>query len=216
MSGGRPREFCTEKALDQALDVFWRKGYEGASLTDLTEAMHITRPSLYAAYGNKEDLFRKAVDRYSQKRACSFNAALEKHPARDALESLLLSIADSQTDPDQPSGCLMVHGALACGEEGDAVRADLAARRAGSEAAIAQRLERAIAEGELAATADPVALARYFTTVINGMAVHAQGGASRDDLRNVALTAMMAWPSALDHEAEARTQTDHRRSESRQ
>ena len=137
MSGGRPREFCTEKALDQALDVFWRKGYEGASLTDLTEAMRITRPSLYAAYGNKEALFRKALDRYAEKNACSFTAALDMHPARSALEALLLSIADSQTDPSHPSGCLMVHGALACGEESDTVRGELAARRAGSEAAIA-------------------------------------------------------------------------------
>jgi AcrR family transcriptional regulator len=216
MSGGRPREFCTEKALDQALDVFRRKGYEGASLTDLTEAMHITRPSLYAAFGNKEDLFRKAVDRYAANNSCSFNAALDMESARDGIQALLLGVAEKQTDPTHPSGCLMVQGALACGDEGEKMRAELAARRAGSESAIAARLERAVAEGELPHDANPCDLARYFSTVINGMAVQATGGATYEALAKVALTAMKAWPSAAIHETGVPTQSDRRGSESRQ
>ncbi len=194
MSLGRPREFCTEKALDRALDVFWRKGYEGASLTDLTEAMQITRPSLYAAYGNKEELFRKAIDRYSEKRGAALAEALSNPSAREGILTLLMGLADCHTDPSTPSGCLMVHGALACGEEGNAIKNELMTRRNVMEEKIHQRLERARDEGELPPDSDPAGLARYFSTITQGMSVQASGGATREALHEVVLTAMQVWP----------------------
>jgi AcrR family transcriptional regulator len=191
---GRPRTFDPDKALDRALRVFWRKGYEGASLADLTRAMRINRPSLYAAFGGKEALFRKVLDRYAEGPAAYVRAALEEPTARAVAERLLLGSADLLGDPRHPRGCLMVQGALACGGAAESVRRELAARRAAADVAVRRRLERARAEGDLPAGADPADLARYLATVVRGMAVQAAGGASRAELRRVAATALRAWP----------------------
>lgn len=195
MAIGRPRAFDKDKALDRALDVFWRKGYEGASLADLTEAMGINPPSLYAAFGNKEALFRQALDRYQDERGAFQREALAAPTARAAVARLLGGTADFLTDRRNPRGCLMVHGALACGDEASAVRKELAARRAASEAAIRRRLERAKAEGDLPAGAEPAALAGYVATVLEGLAVQAAGGASRKELQRVVEVALRAWPA---------------------
>src|SRR4051812_21366670 len=127
---GRPRGFDVDRALDRALELFWRKGYEGTSLPDLTGAMGINRPSLYAAFGNKEQLFRKALDRYAEGPAAYVREALDEPTARAVAERLLGGTADLLTDPRHPGGCLTVQGALACGEAAESVRRELAARRA--------------------------------------------------------------------------------------
>jgi AcrR family transcriptional regulator len=191
---GRPRAFDMDKALDQALHVFWRKGYEGTSVSDLTEVMGINPPSLYAAFGNKETLFRKALDRYMAERTTFWDEAFKAPTARAVVEQLLRDIADFLSDPRNPRGCLAVQGALACGEAAESVRQELAARRAAGQERIRKRLKRAKTEGELPAGADPAALARFLATVIEGMAVQAAGGASRKELRAVAATALRAWP----------------------
>lgn len=194
MAKGRPREFDTDEALDRALLVFWSKGYEGASLPELTEAMGISRPSMYAAFGNKEELFRKALNRYSERKCGYIREALAAEKARDVFEKLLRSAADMLTDPKNPGGCLMVHGALKGAESCECIRAELAERRAAGEAAVRQRFEQAKAQGDLPAGASPTDLARYVSTVMHGMAVEAAGGASRRELRRVAETALKAWP----------------------
>jgi AcrR family transcriptional regulator len=191
---GRPREFDVEKALDRALKVFWRKGYEGASLSQLTKAMGINRPSLYAAFGDKEELFRKALDRYAEGPAAYVRAALDEPTARGVAERLLGGTIDVLTDPRNPRGCLMVQGALACGEAAESVRRELASRRAAVEGALRRRFQRARADGDLPADADPADLARYVATVIHGMSVQAAGGAGREALRRVAEMALRAWP----------------------
>ncbi|MGH8674211.1 MAG: TetR/AcrR family transcriptional regulator [Burkholderiales bacterium] len=192
---GRPRSFDFDKALDRALRVFWHKGYEGTSLSDLTGAMGINRPSLYAAFGDKETLFRKALDRYADGPAAYVREALNEPTARAVVERLLRGAIGLQTDPRNPQGCLMVQGALSCGEAADPIRQELNSRRAAAEAAIRRRFERAISDGDLAANADPADLARYVATVIQGMAVQAAGGASPEELRRVAQTALRAWPA---------------------
>ena len=194
MAIGRPRAFDMDQALDRALEVFWRKGYEGATLCDLTAAMGINPPSLYAAFGNKEGLFRKALDRYFALRTAFWEEALNAPTARAVAETLLLGTAKFLCDPRHPKGCLAVHGALACDEETDCIRKELETRRAASQSAIRERLKRAKREGDLPADADPAALARYLATVIEGMAVQAAGGASRKELEAVADTALRAWP----------------------
>jgi AcrR family transcriptional regulator len=180
--------------LDRALKVFWRKGYEGTSLSDLTRAMRINRPSLYAAFGNKESLFCKALDRYVEGPADYVRKALEEPTARAVAERLLAGSIDLLTDPKNPRGCLMVQGALACGEAAEAIRRELASRRLAGECAIRQRFERAMEDGDLPAGEDPTDLARYVVTVIRGMAVQATGGASREELRRVGEMALRAWP----------------------
>jgi AcrR family transcriptional regulator len=194
MAMGRPRAFDTDEALDRALEVFWRKGYAGASLSDLTEAMGINPPSLYAAFGNKEALFRKALDRYEQGPARYISEALEAPTARVVFERLLRGAADLQTGARNPKGCLIVQGALACSETANPIREELMARRASGLAAIRQRFKRAKAEGELPAGVDPSDLARYVATVVEGMAVQAASGAGRRDLQRVVDVALRAWP----------------------
>jgi AcrR family transcriptional regulator len=191
---GRPRAFDTDEALDRALDVFWRKGYEGSTLPDLTKAMGINRPSLYAAFGNKEALFRKALDRYDAGPAAHAREALEEPTARAVVERLLHGAVDLLTDPRNPRGCLMVQGALSCGAAADPVRVELASRRTAGVAAIRRRFRRAITDGDLPADADAAGLARFVATVIHGLAVQAASGASRKELRRVAEMFLDAWP----------------------
>src|ERR1700682_5715396 len=146
---GRPRSFDIDGALDRALRVFWRKGYEGASLSDLTRAVGINRPSLYAAFGDKETLFRKALDRYAEGPVAYVREALKQPRARSVAQTLLRGTADLLTDPHHPSGCLMVQGALVCGDAADCIRQELVSRRLAGEAAVRRRFKRAQAEGDL-------------------------------------------------------------------
>lgn len=191
---GRPRAFNLEEALDRALQVFWQKGYEGSSLDDLTEAMGVSRPSLYAAFGDKEALFRKALDRYEDGPSSFAREALKEPTARGVVEHLLQGAIKMHTDPKTPPGCLMVHGALASGEGTNTIRQELNARRAADEAGLRRRLVRAKAEGDLPPDVVPADLARYIVTIIRGMAVQAAGGASRNELRRVVQMTLRAWP----------------------
>ena len=189
---GRPRAFDPDVALERSMHVFWAKGYEGASLSDLTRAMRINRPSLYAVFGNKEQLFGKVLDRYMDGPVAYFGKALTAPKAQDVVEEIFLGTARMADDPRFPAGCLMVQGALACGDA--SVRKEVAARRAAAEVALRRRLQRAKHEGDLPKTADPADLAHYVMTVVRGMAVQSAGGASRDQLRRVAQMALQAWP----------------------
>ncbi|MFC7051488.1 TetR/AcrR family transcriptional regulator [Hansschlegelia quercus] len=192
---GRPKEFDVDEALCAALQVFWRHGFEGASLTELTEAMGITRPSLYATYGNKEELFRKVLDRYEQNHFCFVAEALNEPTARRTIDKLLKGYADVLTDPMHPPGCLGVNSAVCGGGEGDAIRSELIARRSLSEETLRKRLDRAAAEGELDAGEDPADWARYVMSVGLGMAVKASSGATRAELYKVAELALRALPA---------------------
>ena len=190
---GRPRAFDPDVALERAMHVFWAKGYEGAALSDLTRAMRINRPSLYAAFGNKEQLFRKVLDRYANGPLAYFDKALSAAKARDVIEKILLGAANMASDPRLPAGCLLVQGALACGDSARPVQRETAARRAASEVALRRRLQRAKREGDLSPQAKPSELARYVMTVLQGMAVQGANGAKRDQLRQVARSALRAW-----------------------
>jgi AcrR family transcriptional regulator len=192
---GRPRAFDMDKVLDRALEVFWRKGYEGATIAELTEAMGINPPSLYAAFGSKQGLFCKALGRYKAERDAFWNEALNAPTARAVASALLRGSAEFLSNPRHPRGCLSVQGALACGEEAEAARQELEDFRKSSQAAIRQRFKQALKQGDLRPGSDPAALARYLATVIEGMAVEAASGASRKELERVADTALRAFPA---------------------
>jgi len=187
---GRPRQFDAEKALEAALLLFWRHGYEGTSLAALTKAMRINGPSLYAAFGNKEALFRKALDRYLQGPASYLLTAMKEPTARRAAQKLFSGAIDMVMHRRHPDGCLLVQGALAAGPDAASIRMELCKWRAAAEAAVRHRLERAKAEGDLAGNVDPAQLARYLMTVIWGLSVQAAGGANRTELEEVAELAM--------------------------
>ena len=195
---GRPREFDVDTALAAALDVFWRKGFEGASMTDLTGAMGITRPSLYATFGNKEALFRKALDSYQSTCLAFTGDALSQPTARLVAERMLYGCADAQTDTAHPPGCLGTNGALACSATAEPIRLELVKRRTSWEQALRQRLEQARQEGDLPQDADPAALASYVMAMGQGMAVQAASGASRATLYRVVETALKAWPASTE------------------
>jgi AcrR family transcriptional regulator len=192
---GRTRQFDLDEALDRALEVFWARGYEGATLPELTRAMGINRPSLYAAFGNKEQLFRKALDRYQTGPMSFLTEALRKPTARAVAEAIFSGFVKMQRDRDKARGCLVVSGALACGEEAETVRRELAHLRQAAVTALRQRFERAVQEGDLPAGTDCATLARYVATVLNGLAVQSASGATEKELGLVSAVAMRAWPT---------------------
>jgi AcrR family transcriptional regulator len=192
---GRPRSFDRDEALSSALGVFWTKGYADASMADLTTAMGISAPSLYAAFGSKEGLFREAVQLYTEREGAAMWASMTEAPtAREAIEGLLLATAEANGRCDRPKGCLLVLSgahpdalpAGACGE--------LAAIRQDSFASMTARLRAAQAAGEIAPTADPTAIAAFYTTVQQGMTFRAREGAAPEELAATARAAMLAWP----------------------
>jgi AcrR family transcriptional regulator len=191
---GRPREFDADAALDRAMEVFWRHGYEGTSIADLTAAMGINRPSLYAAFGDKEQLFRKALDRYAAGPGRYVREALTEPTCRAAVERLLRESVERLTDPKRPAGCLAVHGALACGEEADRMKAELAARRRLAVDMLRARLEDGRKSGELPKDTDCATLALYVATVLHGLSVQATGGAGKKEMVKVVEVALRAWP----------------------
>lgn len=191
---GRPREFDTEIALAAALRVFWTKGYEGASLSDLTDAMGITRPSLYAAFGNKEALFRQALDLYETEKLAYVGAALAAPSARGVAENLLLGAIDTITG-GECRGCMGVIAAVACQSAEASIKDDVARRSESSRAALVRRMQQAIDDGDFSTPVEAEAITRYLMAVMQGMSVQAGAGADREQLQQVAKAALAIWPS---------------------
>jgi AcrR family transcriptional regulator len=193
-SRGRPREFDVDMALAAALRVFWSKGYEGASLTDLTEAMGITRPSLYAAFGNKEALFRQTLDLYEREKLAYVGPALDAPTAKGVAQRLLQGAIDTCAGESEPRGCLRVIASSACGSESECIRAEVLERSRKVRAMLVDRMARAVAEGDFNGPTDPEAITTYLTAVLQGMAVQAGAGASREDVQRVVDTTLAVWP----------------------
>lgn len=174
--------------------VFWEQGYEGATLADLTTAMGITRTSMYAAFGNKEELFTKALLRYSEGPAGYVNRALAEPTARGVAESFLLGSVNTTTRPGSPAGCLTVQGSLAAGEAGRPARDALTSVREQAWSRLRDRFQQAIEDGDLPPDTDSGLLARFLLTVSNGIAVQAASGVGCDELTQVATATLRHWP----------------------
>lgn len=196
VSRGRPREFDLDEALDVAIDVFWRHGYEGTKLDDLTAAMGISRPSLYAAFGDKEATFKRAVERYARVDMHYVETALGQSSAFAVAAHFLRSNVRAITNPDRPPGCLSIQGGVSGSRADQRVVDFLSSSRATVEARFAARFERALAEGDLPESESPAELAKYLNTVTSGLAVQAAGGATRSQLSRVAERALIAFPRA--------------------
>ena len=198
MRTGRPRSFCKEDALDKAMTVFWRQGYEGASMADLTKAMGINPPSLYACFGSKEGLFNAVLERYEQRRETFMAGVLAQETAAEVAKAYLMGVAAFAADTSgrNPPGCLMVQGGLSCGD--NIIPDTLARHRAEKEAMLRARFEEARTSGDLPTSCDPAALARYLMVMANGICVQAAAGATVEELREVAAIALTNWPAMVE------------------
>lgn len=193
---GRPKGFEPDEALEKAMRLFWAKGYDGVTIRDLTKVMGVNRPSLYATFGNKEALFKKALTRYMQSYFSAASYANQFTTAREAVEAMLHAAADFLANVEHPAGCFEVVVALAGGDESKGVLLELSNIRTGGIEAWRDRFSRAQAEGEIPASPEAIDLARYVMTVVTGMTVIARTGASAEDLHRVAGLAIQSWPLA--------------------
>jgi len=192
-SRGRPRVFDMDEALEKALKIFWARGYEGTSIAELTETLGVNKPSLYAAFGNKEELFYKALLRYASGPVAFVNDVLKEPTARKVAETFLFRAAEFLTDPQHPKGCMIVQGALSSGESAELVRNILIKFRKSYEDQLAERFTKAISDGDLSSKANSKCLAKYLATIHQGMSVQATSGATKDELLDVANIALKAW-----------------------
>lgn len=191
---GRPRSFDREQALRRAMELFWRRGYEGTSLSELTEAMGIASPSLYAAFGSKERLFREAVALYEAMEGVATERALRDEPtARAAVAAMLLDNARMYGDATRPAGCMVVLAATNCTADNAPVAEFLAHARRSTELRVRQRIERGMIEGDVPAGIDAPALAAFCCTVLWGLSIEARDGAPAARLGAIADQAMRAW-----------------------
>ncbi|MGK5498514.1 TetR/AcrR family transcriptional regulator [Streptomyces sp. URMC 125] len=193
---GRPRSFDRDTALEKALRAFWEHGYEATSIADLTRAMGIAAPSLYAAFGDKRTLFEEVVEAYVNRYGGFIGRALAEEPtARRAVERVLREAAAEYTEPGRPPGCLVINAAVNAGPASAAVVEELRAMREANTRAFASRIRAAVADGELPGGTDAAALARFVASVLQGMSQQARDGVGREELEAVAATAMRAWPA---------------------
>ncbi|HMF75221.1 MAG TPA: TetR/AcrR family transcriptional regulator [Bryobacteraceae bacterium] len=191
---GRPRGFCEEAAVEAAMRVFWEKGYEGATLSDLTEAMGINRSSMYATFGDKDALFRMAIARYAEGPAAYLRRALKEPTARAVAEALLRGALELMTDSSHPRGCLSVQGALACGTGAERAKQAMIEWRKRGEAEIQKRLQQARTVGDLPRDVNPGDLARYLSTVLTGLGIQAANGATKGEMTRVVEMALRSMP----------------------
>ena len=194
---GRPLSFDRDAALETAMHVFWERGYEAASISDLTSAMGITPPSLYTAFGDKEQLFLEAIERYALGYGSAGARALKEEPsARSAIERWLLEAANELTQPCHPKGCMVVMAATNCSAAAERVQDALLLRRTEAIADVGRRIQGGIDSGELPDDTDAKDLANFYATIYQGMSMQAKDGATHESLLATVRTAMRSWPRA--------------------
>jgi AcrR family transcriptional regulator len=193
---GRPLSFDRETVLERAMHVFWRQGYETTSISDLTTAMGITAPSLYAAFGDKEGLYREAVQRY-RKGPGGYSVCMmsDPHDTRAVVRELLVSAANNMSCPETPSGCMIVMSGVNCSPESADIQLLLTECRTGFETDLTARIQHGIDHGDVPASVSPGALAKFYSAVLCGMSMQARDGATHDALIAICDAAMAAWPT---------------------
>jgi AcrR family transcriptional regulator len=191
----RPRVFEETEVLDRAMEVFWRHGYEGASMAELTKAMGLNSPSIYAAFGSKRGLFDAVLKRYRERRTAHREYVLASATAREVAERLLYGAIEWLVDPSEPRGCLLIQAGTSAGVNNDDVPRAIIDQRGKTRDLLTERLMRAQQDGDLPASEDPAALAGYLLMVFNGLALQAAEGVSEAELRKSAERALLGWPA---------------------
>lgn len=193
-SRGRPRVFDMDEALDKALKIFWKRGYEGTSLAELIEELSINKPSLYAAFGNKEELFLKALSRYASGPVAFIKEVVKEPTSYKVAESFLYKAAEFLTDPTHPQGCMIVQGALSTGDSAELIKNILIKYRSSYENLLTERFDQAKSDGDLPDWVNANDLAKYLATIHQGMSVQATSGATKQQLINISNIALRSWP----------------------
>src|SRR5258708_868155 len=196
---GRPRTFDEDQAIDAAMRVFWEKSFEGTTMTDLTDATGLSRSSIHAAFGSKEGLFLKAVERYKSEQMRYIPKALAEPTLSRAIEALFRGMVNALSIPGNPKGCLSIHGALACGTDGELVTPIMAKWYRSNENRLKERIQQAQREGELGRDVSAADYARYIATIMIGLGIQAVNGAGRGELtRTVAMPFQFLPRSSLN------------------
>ncbi|OLF55787.1 TetR/AcrR family transcriptional regulator [Pseudomonas chlororaphis] len=196
---GRPREFDRQQALHKARDVFWQRGFEATSMSDLVDALGIASARIYAAFGSKEALFREAIELYESGDGAFADAALDDDiSARDAIERMLREAVELYTQADRPLGCMVVSAATNCSADNDSIREWLAEHRRDRTRSIIERLEQAVRSGELPKRTDVMSLGDCYATVLHGLSVQARDGIGRSRLLAMIPMAMAAFDAQTE------------------
>jgi AcrR family transcriptional regulator len=191
----RPRDFEEAVVLDRAMEVFWRHGYEGASMAELTKAMALNSPSIYAAFGSKRGLFDAVLNRYRERRTAHREYVLAGATAREVARRTLFGAIEWLVAPNEPLGCLLIQAGMSAGVNNDDIPRTILNQRSRTKDLLTERLKRAQEDGDLPESSDPAALTRYLLMVFNGLALQAAEGVSKAALTESAELAMMAWPA---------------------
>jgi AcrR family transcriptional regulator len=194
---GRPPKFDRAEALRAAMRLFWEQGFEGSSISELAAAMGINSPSLYAAFGSKEALFREAVALYDEIEGEATAAAMREPTARRSMEALLRNNLIAYTDPNKPRGCMIVLSASIGKTQNREIRRYVAQYRRSTISLLQERLRRGIENGDVPPSADITAISTFFVTVLHGLSIQANDGATRDELHQVADAAIAAWDGLI-------------------
>ncbi|OIR02799.1 HTH-type transcriptional repressor ComR [mine drainage metagenome] len=190
---GRPPAFNRDEALENAMQIFWEHGYEGTSMSELMEAMDMNKPSIYAAFGNKEELFRKALQKYLSGPSAFVKDAVSEPTARQVVKVLLTKAVELMTAQSTPRGCMIVQGALSCGAESKLIQQELISYRSSFEESLKERFELAKTNSDLPKDANTATLAKYVAIIHQGISVQATSGATKEDLMAVIDIVMKNW-----------------------
>jgi len=191
---GRPPAFNHEEALEKAMQTFWTFGYEGTSMAALIESMDMNKPSIYAAFGNKEALFNQVLDKYVSGPSAFVKEAISEPTSYLVAKTFLTKAVELLTQHQHPRGCMIVQGALSCGPEAEMIQKKLIAYRTNLEESFKKRFDLAKVNKELPEDANTTLLAKYVTTLHQGISVQASSGASKDALMDIIDIAMQNWP----------------------
>jgi len=192
---GRPRGFDRDAVLHAAMLLFWTQGFDGTSYTDLTKATGMSKPTIYATFGDKVELFRQAMVAYAEEATKVYEKALDQPTAREAVEACLRLARGLNSQPGEPRVCFLVQGALTGSADTQMLRDELTGLQREATRKLQKRLEKGKRKGELPAAANTAVMAEYFTSVVTGLSVQAANGATTRDLGQVITMAMASWPS---------------------
>ena len=181
---GRPQKFVNDDALHQAIEVFWMHGYEGTSLSNLTNALNMNRPSIYAAFGNKHELFSLSLQTYIDEQLAFVDEAIKQETLSEVIEMLFNKQIDLLSEKKR--GCMLVQAALSCGEESQAIKDELTEQRRTLEGKLRKRFQMAQLKKDTSSSESPAAAAKYIATIYQGLSVQAASGATKKELTEVA------------------------------